>query len=103
MGVFCTTPISIATLVIRLNPIGRKCSYNTAFVDYEVGKGFATYSGDKYADDADKLFGLAITGLILGVCQCTLCMIPLLHTNVDHFNDHKQAPKPEKKEEVKDA
>ena len=96
MGICCTTPLSIITLVIRLNPLGRKCSYNTATVDYSASEGFTSY-GDKYADDADTLLGLAITGLILGVCQCTFCMLPLLYTNVANFSDHKQAPKPEKK------
>ena len=72
MGIFCTTPLSIATLVIRLNPIGRKCSFNTAIVDYSEGEGFARF-GSTYADDAKKLLALAIIGLIMGVCQCTFC------------------------------
>ena len=89
MGIFFTTPLSIATLVIRLNPIGRKCSYNSATVDYDTGTGFISY-GDTYADDAEKLSALGVIGLILGVCQWTFCLIPLLHTSVDNFESHKR-------------
>ena len=94
MGVFCTIPWSIATLAIRLNPLGRKCSYNTAIVDYDAGDGFDPYTlADKYSDDAEKLLALAIVGLILGVCQCTFCFLPLLKTTVDNFESHKKAPR----------
>ena len=103
MGLFCTTPWSIATLALRLNPLGRKCSYNTAFNDYDSGEGFERYYGDTYSDDASKLLGLAITGLILGVCQCTICQLPLLCTTVDNFESHKKAPRAAKKVELKDA
>ena len=99
MGIFCTFPLSVATLVIRFNPIGEKCSYNTAAVDYSKGEGFDTYYPQMtYADDAEKLVGLAATALILSVFQCTLCLYPLLMTSVSNFESHK---KPIKVKEVK--
>ena len=97
MGLFCTIPLSIITLVIRLNPIGTRCSYNTAKVDYTKGKGFGfdMLPYDTYADDGEKLFALAITGLILGCCQITLCNCPLLLTHVKNFDSHKKVKKVE--------
>ena len=97
MGLFCTVPLSIATLVIRLNPIGVRCSYNTAKVDYSKGKGFGfdSYPQDTYADDAEELLILAVIGLILGLLQITVCNCPLLLTSVANFESHKKAKKVE--------
>jgi hypothetical protein len=98
MGIFCTFPLSVATLVIRFNPFGAKCSYNTSEVDYSKGGGFDAVLPNTYADDAEKLVGLAATELILAVCQCTFCLYPLLATPVRNFESHK---KPIKVKEVK--
>lgn len=103
MSLFCTIPLSITTLVIRLNPIGVRCSYNNAYVDYTSGKGFGfdKYPYDTYVDDAKLLLTLAIVGLIFGICQCTVCNIPLLCTPVDYFESHRQVRKVKKVEVAK--
>ena len=102
MGLFCTIPLSIITLVIRLNPIGERCSYNNAKVDFTNGKGFGydMKPHDTYADDAEKLFILAIIGLILGCCQITVCNCPLLLTSVKNSDNDTETKKAEEVKKV---